>query len=353
MIRFGMVGTGRITAWVLKGAKLDPRFRAEAICSRNEASGKAFASAHDIPKVYTTLEEMVADPCIDAVYLGTPNHTHRDLAILAMKQGKHVLCEKPLASNAREVREMIDTARSSGALLMEAMISTLNPNFLQVKRRLPEVGKIRHFFSAFCQYSSKYDLVRKIIAGESNAPVPSSLNPDCSGGALMDIGIYTLFPMVALFGKPSRIHACVTTCEVPVGTARKTVDLQGAVLFEYDGMTAEILYSKIADSKLRTEISGEDGILSLDQIHIARKAEFIPRGIPTSGRSAGPEAVDLTVPPEADEYLCEFREFIDLLERGEKESARNSLSYSLAVAEIMDEIRRQGGVVFPADLHIV
>ena len=108
------------------------------------------------------------------------------------------------------------------------------------------------------------------------------------------------------------------TCEVPVGTVRKTVDLQGAVLFEYDGMTAEILYSKIADSKLRTEISREKMAFCPWIKSTSPESGIHPEGIPTSGRSAGPEAVDLTVPPEADEYLCEFREFIDLLERGKK-----------------------------------
>ncbi|MBR1927732.1 MAG: hypothetical protein IJ840_08325 [Bacteroidales bacterium] len=107
--------------------------------------------------------------------------------------------------------------------------------------------------------------------------------------------------------------------------------------------------SKIADSRLRTEISAEGGILSLDQIHITRQVEFIPHGAPTSGRVSGPSKEDISVPCDPDEYLCEFREFIDVLERGSLESGNNSLDNSLAVAEILDEIRRQGGITFPAD----
>ena len=90
--------------------------------------------------------------------------------------------------------------------------------------------------------------------------------------------------------------------------------------------------------------------MSLDQIHITRQVEFIPHGAPTSGRSNGPATEDVTVPCDPDEYLCEFREFIDVLESGRLESENNSLGNSLAVAETMDEIRRQGGIVFPADL---
>ncbi len=391
--RFGIVGTGRISDWVLKGAVMDPRFEAAAVCSRSQEKGKAFAEAHGIGKVYTDIDAMASDPDIDAIYIGTPNSTHHDLALKCLNRGKHVLCEKPMASNAREVGEMIDAAKENGVMLMEAMISTLCPNFAAARKRLTEMGAVRHYFASFCQYSSKYDLVKRIIAGEDDSEVPSSLNPDRCGGALMDIGIYPVYPMVALFGRPKGIKADVTTCEVPVTSGRfdrlsgrdgssdsdrlsdrdgcsgsdgrsgrkadaepaeascrwKRVDLQGSVIFEYEGMTASVIYSKIADSRLRTEISCDGGIISLDQIHICRHAEMTRRGAPTSGRASGPLAEDISVPPDADEYLCEFREFIDVLESGRLESAANSLETSLATAEILDEIRRQAGVVFPAD----
>ena len=87
----------------------------------------------------------------------------------------------------------------------------------------------------------------------------------------------------------------------------------------------------------------------MDQIHICRHAEMTRRGVPTSGRASGPEAVDISVPADADEYLCEFREFINVLESGRLESPVNNLETSLITAEILDEIRRQAGVVFPAD----
>ena len=347
--RFGIVGTGRISDWVLKGAVLDPRFEAAAVCSRSKESGEAFAKTHGISKVYTDIAEMAADPEIDAVYIGTPNSTHHDLAILCMNRGKHVLCEKPMGANAKEVKEMAEAAKASGVMLMEAMISTLCPNFVAARKHLAGMGAVRHYFASFCQYSSKYDLVKRIIAGEEDSPVPSSLNPERCGGALMDIGIYTVYPMVSLFGRPKGIKASVTTCEVPVGAISKRVDLQGSVIFEYEGMDATVIYSKIADSNLRTEISCDGGILSLDQIHITREASLTRRGAPTSGRSSGPQAENISVPVDADEYLCEFREFIDVLESGHLESSVNSLETSLVTAEILDEIRRQAGVVFPAD----
>ena len=165
----------------------------------------------------------------------------------------------------------------------------------------------------------------------------------------MDIGVYPIYPMVALFGSPRSVKANVLTVDVPTSCGMMPVDLQGTVLFEYEGMTATATYSKIADSKLRTEISCERGILSLDQIHITRQVELTMRGAPTSGRSSGPATTDITVPCDPDEYLCEFKEFIDVIGSGRPGSENNSLANSLAVAEVMDEIRRQAGIIFPAD----
>ena len=348
--RFGIIGTGRISDWVLKGAVLDPRFEAAAVCSRTREKAEDFAARHSIGKIYTDIDAIASDPDIDAVYIGTPNHTHRDLAIRCMNRGKHVLCEKPLASNALEVKDMMAAANANGVLLMEAMISTLTPNFRAAAQALKTLGTPRRFFSAYCQYSSKYDLLKRIISGEDPSPVPSSFNPDCSGGALMDIGVYTIYPMVVLFGAPDSLEANVTTCPVPVSGGMKLTDLQGSVLFRYPEMEAVVSYSKIADSNLPTEIACDGGILTMDQIHIARRVWKTPRGIPSSGRSCSPATVEISVPADADEYLCEFREFIDAVQSGRRESRINTLAASLAVAEILDAIRRQAAVHFPADL---
>lgn len=140
-IRFGMVGTGFIADWVLAGARQDARFEAVAICSRTQERADAFAAKHGIPHTFTLLEEMAASPLVDAVYIATPNFLHASQSILCMRHGKHVLCEKPLASNAREARQMVAVARECGVTLMEAMISTLNPNFRVVQEYLPRLGR--------------------------------------------------------------------------------------------------------------------------------------------------------------------------------------------------------------------
>lgn len=327
MVRFGIIGTGRISDWVLKGAGQDSRIKVTAVCSRTVEAAEAFIDRNPLAqgaRIYTSVEEMAADTQIDAVYIGTPNQTHHPYTIACLKAGKHVLCEKPLAINAEEGHEMVKAARESGCLLMEAMISTLNPNFHIVASRIKDIAPIRQYSSYFCQYSSKYDALKK---GE----IASSFKPG-TAGALRDIGIYTLYPLVALFGHPSEVRGNLRTVKTHEGTS----DVQGTAYLRYEDMDATLTWSKTYDSFQSTEIAGEKGNLILDEIHIARKAEIIPHAAPTSGQGPKPGRSIISEGIPHNEYYYEFKEFADLLEEGKRESSYNSHETSLTVLEIMD-----------------
>ena len=334
-IRFGVVGTNNITDWVIAGGRQDKRFELTAVCSRTQERAEEFAAKHGIPHIFTSLEEMASSPLIDAVYIATPNYVHAEQSILCMNHGKHVLCEKPFASNAKEVRLMIEAAKKNKVTLMEAMISTLNPNFAIAKERMKDLGTIRRYFASYCQYSSRYDKFKEGI-------ILNAFKPELSNGAVMDIGIYTIYPMVALFGKPQQIEA--------QGIVLHTgADGQGAVNFQYEGMNATVLYSKIANSALPTEIEGEAGNLLLDKIHITKQVDFIPRQVTAQGKEQENHCQSIGAPLEKSEYYYEIAEFINLIEQGKQESNVNSWENSLTTLEIIDEIRRQLGVHYPAD----
>lgn len=334
-VKFGVVGTNKITDWLLTGAHEDERFELSAICSRTQERADEFAAKYGVKHTFTSVEEMASSDVVDAVYIATPNCTHAKIAITCMNQGKHVLCEKPMASNAQEVKQMIDAAKENHVVLMEAMIATMNPNFLKVKELLPNLGVIRRYFASYCQYSSRYDKFKEGV-------VLNAFNPVLSNGAMMDIGIYTIYPLIALFGKPKAINA--QGFMLSSGT-----DGQGVVSFLYDGMNATVLYSKIANSYLPTEIEGEDGNLILDEIHTIRKVTYIPRPAAMSGRGPKAEPQDMSVVNNHDDYYYEVAEFINLIEHGKLESNINSHAVSLATIEVIDEVRKQLGVVFPAD----
>jgi predicted dehydrogenase len=326
-IRFGVIGTNFITDRVLEGGREDGRFEAVAVCSRSEDTARSFAAKHHLPNIFTSVEDMASSPLIDAVYVASPNAFHAQQSLLCMQHGKHVLCEKAFASNAGEVRRMIDAARKYGVVLMEAMKPTLTPAFRAVRESLHEAGTIRRYFSCYCQYSSRYDKLKE-------GAVLNAFKPELSNGATMDIGVYTIYPMVVLFGRPETIHAAGLTLS-------SGVDGQAAVTFTYgNGLVATALYGKIADSSLPTEIQGEQGSIILDRINIISDVSLVRRGGATEH-----------IRPKTDkhEYFYEIAEFIDIILEGRKESTVNSLGNSLITIEILDEIRRQLNVRFPAD----
>ena len=286
-IRFGVIGTNFITDWVIAGAKQDERFELVAVCSRTQERANEFAAKYDIPYTFTSLEEMAASPLIDAVYIATPNYLHASQSILCMKHGKHVLCEKPMASNAYEVKQMIAASRQYGVTLMEAMKPTLTPNFRVLREALPKAGVIRRYFASYCQYSSRYDKFKEGI-------VLNAFKPELSNGAMMDIGVYTVYPMVVLFGRPNKISASGVV--LSTGT-----DGQGAVNFEYEGMNATVLYSKIANSSLPTEIEGEDGNFMLDKINQINRVTWQARPVASSGKGPLTPVEDISAITDKDE----------------------------------------------------
>ena len=334
-IRFGVIGTNNITDWVIAGARQDKRFELTAVCSRTQERADEFAAKHNIPHTFTSLEEMAQSDLVDAIYIATPNYMHARQSIVCMENGKHVLCEKPFASNAAEAKAMIEAAHRNKVVLMEAMISTLNPNFAIVKKQMEKLGTIRRYFASYCQYSSRYDKFKEGI-------ILNAFKPELSNGAVMDIGIYTIYPMVALFGRPEKVEA--------QGIVLHTgVDGQGAVNLSYKGMNATVLYSKIANSALPTEIEGENGNLLLDKIHITRQVDYIPRQVTSQGKEQENIKQSIGVALDKSEYFYEIEEFLNVIEQGELESKTNSHFNSLTTMEIIDEIRRQLGVHYPAD----
>ncbi|OHX50243.1 Gfo/Idh/MocA family protein [Cytobacillus oceanisediminis] len=328
MVRFGIVGTNWITERFLKAALQVEDFQLTAVYSRTEEKAKEFAGKYGVEKTYTDLKEMAASGEIDAVYIASPNSLHAEQAILFMKNNVHVLCEKPVASNTKELKYMIAAARENNVLLMEALKSSFMPNFLAVKENLHKIGQVRRYFASYCQYSSRYDAYRQ-------GTVLNAFNPDFSNGSLMDIGIYCVYPLVALFGKPEEIKAAGYMLE-------SGVDGEGSMVLKYPDMDAVIMYSKITDSNLPAEIQGEEGNIVIDRISAPEKVELHFRN---------GEREDLTQDQLSDSMYYETKEFIRLVQAGKTESDINSYANSMITMEIIEEARRQIGVVYPADLN--
>lgn len=326
MIRFGVIGTNWITERFIAAAREHEEFNLTAVYSRTQEKAQEFAAKHRIANTFTDVEAMAASGHIDAVYIASPNSFHAGHAIAAMKHGVHVLCEKPIASNARELDRMIAAAKQYNVLLMEAVKSTLMPGFTAVTEHIGKVGAVRRYYASFCQYSSRYDAYK-------SGTVLNAFNPEFSNGALMDIGVYCIYPAVVLFGKPKAVKA--TGVMLASG-----VDGEGSILLEYADMDAVLMYSKITSSTLPCEIQGESGNLVIDKISEPEKVEL---------RYRDGTVEDVSKPTRSETMFYEVAEFIRLLREGRTESSINSHEASRITMEIMDEARRQLGLVYPAD----
>lgn len=326
MINIGIIGSNFITDRLIEGAREVSDVNIAAVYSRTEEKAKEFAKKHGIKYTFTNLEEMAKSDLIDAVYVASPNALHSSQTILFLKHKKHVLCEKAFASNTKEVDEMIKAAKENDVVLMEAMKTTLLPNFRVIKDNINKIGKVRKYFASYCQYSSRYD---KYKAGE----VLNAFKNELSNGAIMDIGVYCISPMVNLFGKPNTVKAN--------GIMLKTgVDGEGSIVFGYDDMEGVVIYSKISNSYLPSEIQGEEGSIIIDRINAFNNVKIIYR----DGREE-----DLTLEQKKADMCYEVEEFANLIKSGEKESKINSLKVSRDVIEVIEEARKQIGVVYPAD----
>ena len=325
MIKFAVIGTSDITDKFINSALGFKNFALAAIYSREYTKGLAFGKKYSCSKVYTDLDKLGEDRAIDAVYIASPNYLHCPQAIKLMSYKKHILCEKPFASDSDEVAAMIAAARENNVLLMEAMKTPFMPVIRNVKSHLQRIGKIRRAFFHYSQYSSRYDNFRKGI-------VENAFKPELSNGALVDIGIYPLFAMLYFFGECDHLSASAQFLH-------SGVDGVGTISMKYADFLGDIHYSKISNSLIPNEIQGEDGNILINRISMGASATMQLR----SG-----EIIDLGTETE-DSFYYEIKEFLTLIETGQLESKVMSHQVSRELMATLDEIRRQIGLVYPSN----
>lgn len=330
-LKLGIIGTNYISDNLCKAAEQIPEVDVCAVYSRKQETGEIFAGKYGIGNVYTDYKKFLESE-LDAVYVASPNYMHCEQALAAMNHGKHVLCEKVMAVNEREIRSMIDCARKNQVILLEAMRPDFDPALDLVEQHLPELGKLRRVTFEYCQYSGRYDRFRE---GE----VLNAFNPRLSNAAIMDIGVYCIHSLVRLFGMPKGVKAFSAKLE-------NGFEGSGIVLMQYDGMIAEAVYSKNTVSVNSSVLQGEDGSLLIDYIGKPEKMEVRLRKGCRDGLAGG---VIKEIPYETAEnnMVFEVREFARLIEA--KEVEHKYLKYSLDTIRVIDEARRQNGIVFQAD----
>jgi len=271
-LRIGTLGASRIApAALINPARINSQAEVAAVAARDRARAEQYARKHGIPQVYDTYEELIADPAIDAIYNPLPNSLHAEWTIRALKAGKHVLCEKPLASNAAEAREMSETADAQNRYLMEAShwrYHRMAKRIIEVVRS-GEIGAVKHIAASLC--------VPFIAPGDIRYRL------DLSGGAMMDVGAYTVSMLRHVSGEEPEVVSAKSALSSP-GVDRlmqATVKFPGGATGR---LQASLFSSKLFALWLRVE--GETGTLNArnptaPQMGLARIKISTPKGTKT------------------------------------------------------------------------
>jgi predicted dehydrogenase len=206
-LRWGVLGVARIaTVKVIPAMQRGDLTEIAAIASRDRERAERAAVELGIPKAYGSYEELLADPDIDAVYIPLPNHLHVPWSIRAAEAGKHVLCEKPIAMNARETRELMAARDRTGVTIGEAFMVQVHPQWERAVElvRGGRIGKLRSMTGTFGYFNARPENIRNI--------------PQFGGGALMDIGCYPIKTSRMVFGEEPRRVSAAMVRDAALGT---------------------------------------------------------------------------------------------------------------------------------------
>ena len=292
-VRWGILSTAAIARKaVIPGIAKAEHCEVVAIASRDQVLAERVAAELGIPTAHGSYEALLADPGIDAVYVPLPNHLHAEWTIAAVEAGKHVLCEKPLATTARDAQRMIDAAEDAGVHLMEAFMYRQHPSWVAVRALVASgrIGRLTAVQSWFSYFNEDPANIRNIL--------------DAGGGALYDIGCYCVNLSRMLFdAEPTRVKGIVK--RDPVGGT----DVLASAILEFDDGTASFTCSTRAEDDQWVEVYGTAGRISIE-IPFNIPPDLPTRVFVTAGGDppVAPDTETLTFDP-ADPYTVEAEAF--------------------------------------------
>lgn len=323
MFKVGIIGAGWIAEKMAEALAPLEDYCVYAIASRSIGKATEFAGRWNIPKAYGSYEDMVKDNDVDLVYIATPHSHHFPHAMLALNAGKPVLVEKAFTANAAEAEELIETARSKGLFITEAIWTRYMPLSHKVKEIMESgiIGKPRVITATLCYMMEFKERI---------------LRPDLCGGALLDLGVYALNFARMYFG--TDIVRTVSNCHMgPTG-----IDLQECISLSYaDGKMANLQAGTLCLNDRQGIINGTEGYIRVDNINCPEVVEVYRNY----------ELVERYVKPEdmVNGYEYQVIEARRCIEAGLPESPMMLHQETLDIMKQMDGLRKEWGVVYPMD----
>ncbi|WP_341201268.1 Gfo/Idh/MocA family oxidoreductase [Planomicrobium okeanokoites] len=326
-MRLATIGTNWITSLFIEAVEETAGIELAAVYSRSQQKAEAFAEQHSAPLIFTNLETMAESEEIDCVYIASPNSLHFAQTILFLENKKHVICEKPIFSNAAEFEAAHQKAEENGVFLFEALRGIHTPNFKELKEQLNSIGKVRNVLLHRNKYSSRYG---DVLKGE----VPNIFSLQYSGGTLVDLGVYPLSIAVALFGKPDK--SSYSAALLSTG-----VDGSGSLVLEYPEFVCTILCSKISTSYNGSEIQGEQGTIQIDDTGSLAEINLI------DNQSGERHAIGEIQSAKNMKY--EIAAFLQIIGNADWAEYGKLTQISREILEITEAARKQNGIFYPSD----
>ena len=314
-IKWGLMGAGRISGWFATALSVLEDAEIYAIASRNLEKGKAFAKEYGVTKAYGSYEDMIHDPEVDIVYIGTPIQQHYEHIKMCLNAGKNVMCEKAITVDAKQAEEVVSLAREKNLFLMEAMWTKCQPAFRQIKKWIADdvLGDIQ-----------AVDIKFYTMAGEGHRLYKKEL----AGGALLDLGYYPVTYACDLLGyHPKQVidHAII---------GEKEVDYLDSIVLEYeDGKFAHLSCGLGSEKMISLYILGSKGRITMQQEYFfqAQNVEALDFDNHVLASFEGTFLKN--------GYEFEAIEAMKCIREGRKESDLVRLDDSVAVMRILDQCK--------------
>jgi dihydrodiol dehydrogenase / D-xylose 1-dehydrogenase (NADP) len=323
MTRWGILGTGNIAGQFVRGLKDAHHAQAVAVGSRSEEKAAEFAQEFAIPQSYGSYAQLVEDPNVDVIYIATPHALHHENTLLCLQAGKAVLCEKPLAIDEAQAREMIEMARLQNRFLMEATWTWFLPPFVRLRQMLADglIGRIR-FVSADFGFKMERD------------PNERLFDPNLGGGSLLDVGIYPISLATMILGRPAKVSG-----EAIIGPTG--VDEQAAITLRYENGALASLFSAIQTRTYQhAGVFGSEGYVHFGT-HWWKGGPMLA--------TVGDKTWRIDEAVVGNGYQYEAEEVGRCLQAGKIQSDVVTWEHSLTVLNTMDQLRNLWGLKYPME----
>lgn len=326
-LKLGTIGSGMIVESVLEQVMKTEGISLTAVYSRSAEKGAALAKKYGASRAFTHMAEFLENPDMNCVYIASPNSMHYDQTKAALLAGKHVWCEKPFCTTARQAAELAALAEERNLMLVEAVPTAFLPNLQVIRENLSRIGCLRLVQGNYSQYSSRYDALRE------RKPLPNVFNPAYGGGCLVDINFYNVYLNVALFGKPRKV-------QYYPNLHGGGVDTSGILMLQYDDFVSQATGAKDTWYDNAFSIQGEDGFIQIPGgSNGLRQVRVVTR---TSDEI-------FNIQPDPERLSYEVRMLTEIFRAEDRSRLGPLMQTTISVMEVLEEGRKSAGIHYPGE----